>query len=511
MPQWNPYRGDGSYRNPILFADYSDPDVIRVGADFYLIASSFTCLPGLPVLRSRDLVGWELIGHAVPRLPPGEFFGRPQHGKGVWAPAIRHREGRFVIYYPDPDHGIYVVSAADPAGPWTAPHLVLGGKGLIDPCPIWDEEGHAHLIHAWAKSRSGINNKLTLHRMSRDGLRAEGSGVVAIDGDRFPGCHTLEGPKLYRRDGYWYVFAPAGGVATGWQCVFRSRKIEGPYEMRVVLAQGGTPINGPHQGAWVDAADGKSWFLHFQDRGPYGRIVHLQPMAWKEGWPVMGENRNAEGCGQPVPAHTLPVPGIAPVVPATSDDFLAGSPGLQWQWQANPRPEWLAAEACPGVLRLACGHAAGNLSASGALLLQKLPAPEFTVTCRLDFAAGQAGERAGIVVYGDDYAWLGLRCDADGWRLVHATCREATRGTAETVRFEAPVPGPVVTLRVEVGEGAVCRFAYSTDGSHFVAAGDESFAATVGRWVGAKVGLFAESQQGEGRSGVAEFGAFRVS
>lgn len=511
MPLWNPYGGDGSYRNPVIFADYSDPDVVRVGADFYLVASSFHCLPGLPILHSRDLVGWTLIGHAVPRLPPGDFFDRPQLGKGVWAPALRHRQGRFVIHYPDPDHGIYAVAAADPAGPWSAPHLVVGGKGLIDPCPIWDEAGNGHLIHGWAKSRAGINNRLTLRRLSPDGLRSDDPGTVVIDGDRHPGCHTLEGPKLYRRDGYWYVFAPAGGVATGWQCVFRSRRIGGPYEMRTVLAQGGTAINGPHQGAWVDAPDGSDWFVHFQDRGPYGRVVHLQPMGWQDGWPTIGERVNAAGCGQPVAGHRLPVPGILPALPATSDEFASGAPGMQWQWQANPRSEWTPAGAPSGALRLACGHAAGNLSAYGALLLQKLPAPALTATVRLDFAAALAGERAGLVVFGDDYAWIGLRRGEGGFRLVFATCADAQRGTAETVRFEAPLPGPQATLRVDVAEGALCRFSFSAAGGAFTPVAAEPFAAKAGRWVGAKVGLFAESQPGGTRSGVADFGPFRVS
>jgi beta-xylosidase len=268
--QWAPDRGDGSYRNPVLHADYSDPDVIRVGDDYYLTASSFSCTPGLPILHSRDLVNWTIVNHALPRQVPEDVFAGVQHGKGCWAPAFRHHDGKFWIYYPDPDFGIYAVTATDPAGAWSAPTLVKAGKGLIDPCPFWDDDGRAFLIHAWAKSRSGINNILTLQRLSSDGLRVEGEARTVVDGSALPGYTTLEGPKLHKRAGYYYVFAPAGGVQRGWQSVFRSRNIEGPYEARIVLRQGGSAINGPHQGAWVETGRGEDWFLHFQDKDAYG-------------------------------------------------------------------------------------------------------------------------------------------------------------------------------------------------------------------------------------------------
>ncbi len=153
---WVADQGDGTYRNPILYADYSDPDVIRVGEDFYLVASSFEAVPGIPILHSRDLVNWELIGHAFERQVPEDVFSTVQHGGGAWAPAIRYHGGEYSIYYPDPDRGIYVVKAKNAAGPWSAPLLIKAAKGWIDPCPFWDEDGKAYLIHALAASRSGV-------------------------------------------------------------------------------------------------------------------------------------------------------------------------------------------------------------------------------------------------------------------------------------------------------------------------------------------------------------------
>ena len=153
---WQADLGNGTYQNPILHADFSDPDAVRVGDDFWMTASSFSHVPGLPILHSKDLVNWELVNYALPRLVPESAFATPQHGKGVWAPAIRQHAGKFWIYYPDPDFGIYVVTADDPAGQWSAPVLVKGGKGLIDPCPLWDDDGRVYLVHAWANSRANV-------------------------------------------------------------------------------------------------------------------------------------------------------------------------------------------------------------------------------------------------------------------------------------------------------------------------------------------------------------------
>src|SRR6187455_681887 len=147
---WVSDLGNGNFKNPVLNADYSDPDAIRVGNDFYLVSSSFEDIPGLPVLHSYDLVNWTIIGHALKRQPPYDHFSTPRHGNGVWAPAIRYHNGEFYIYYPDPDFGIYLIKAKDMAGTWSEPILVYPGKGIIDPCPLWDDGGQAYLVHAFA-------------------------------------------------------------------------------------------------------------------------------------------------------------------------------------------------------------------------------------------------------------------------------------------------------------------------------------------------------------------------
>jgi len=336
-PPWNPNRPDGTFTNPVIHADYSDPDVVRVGPDYYMTASSFTAVPGLPILHSTDLVNWSLVNHALPRLVPEDVFRVPRHGAGVWAPAIRHHTGKYWIYYPDPDFGIYVITAADPRGEWSKPVLVKRGKGLIDPCPFWDDDGRGHLLHAFARSRAGFANVLHLNRLNDDATRVVDEGSVVVDGNQIPGYTTLEGPKFYKRNGWYYIFAPAGGVKQGWQSVLRARRVDGPYEHRIVLAQGATDINGPHQGALVDTPSGEWWFIHFQDAGAYGRIVHMQPVRWKDDWPVIGNDDDGDGCGEPRRSWPRPSLPQAPIAfPPSSDDF-GGRIGLQWQWQATRR------------------------------------------------------------------------------------------------------------------------------------------------------------------------------
>lgn len=510
---WSPDLGTGRYRNPVVYADYSDPDVVRVGDDYYMTASSFGHVPGLPILHSRDLVNWRIVNYALRRLPSPDFDA-PQHGNGVWAPSIRYHAGEFYIYYGDPDRGIYVVKARDPLGAWDPPVLVRSAKGWIDPAPLWDDDGNAYLVHAFARSRAGIKHRLHVNRMSPDGLRLLDDGTeVFMDSVRHP---TMEGPKFYKRGGWYYIYAPAGGVPTGWQTVLRSRSPLGPYEDRIVLAQGSTAVNGPHQGAWVDTRSGEQWFVHFQDRGPYGRIVHLQPMAWRpDGWPVIGRDADGDGTGEPVAEWRKPNVGRRgerPEVPQTSDEFDGERLGLQWQWQANEQPGWYALGAPRGSLRLTAQRFPADGSAlwgMPGLLLQKLPAPTFTATTRLTLAAGDSAAQAGLVVFGLDYAYLALRRTAGGApELVQARRTNADQPGAETETVASLATGTgTVYLRVEVGDGAVCRFAYSLTGrpDDFTAVG-EPFQAREGKWVGAKVGLFATGQGGT----YADFDFFRV-
>ena len=498
--KWVADLGNGYYKNPIIYADYSDPDIIRVGDDFYMTASSFTYLPGLPILHSKDLVNWEIINYAAKQLQ--ERYDTPQHGCGVWAPSIRYHGGRFYIYYGDPDLGIMMTSTTDIYGEWDPVICVKEGKGLIDTCPLWDDDGRAYIVHGYANSRCGIKSKLGLFEMNPDGKSVISEDKIIFDGT--VSHPTLEGPKFYKRNGYYYIMAPAGGVPTGWQTVLRSKSVDGPYEDRIVLRQGLTDVNGPHQGGWIELKSGESWFVHFQDVEVAGRIVHLQPVRWINDWPVMGENVDDGLCGQPVMIHKKPdVGGEYPVMTiATSDDFSSDKLGLQWQWQANPRDDWYSLTENPNHLRL---YAIGTKRAEDAtmwklpnVLTQLWQAPSMVTTVKVEIPKGVGRNKAALGVIGLEYGYIALKDDGT---VFFAKGDSETRDLLDR---EVCVADKVVTqnyvyLRTEViskqnGYTAKVTCSYSLDGEHFHTLGN--FMAKQGKWVGAKHAIFCEGEEG---------------
>lgn len=498
---WKADLGDGTYQNPILFADYSDPDVIRVGDTWYMTASSFNYVPGLPILISKDLVNWRLANYALERIPD-EKYDVPQHAKGVWAPAIRYHDGRFYIYYGMPDEGIFMVSTKDPLGRWDEPVTVLEGKGLIDPCPFWDDDGRAYLIHGYAKSRIGFKSYLGMFPLSVDGRSAIGEDHFIFDGvETQP---TIEGPKVYKRNGYYYILAPAGGVKTGWQTALRSKNIYGPYEEKIVMKQGNTVINGPHQGGLTDTVSGEEWFLHFQDRGLYGRIVHMQPVVWENDWPVIGVNAQ-DGCGEPCLTHTKPDIGAdgaqlleAPVSLEASDDFAASSLNLMWQWTGNPKESFYSLTERDGFLRLYALNPSGKKSAvlweCANVLTQKLVCPYFKATVCIYTEGLEPGGQAGMVMMGGHYAYMAVRNIGGNKTLVAVESYDGEDGVQEkTVVIRTLTENTEKTelsIAMEKGDqGSLFRMFYTLEGKEVSVPTD--FMPSDHTWVGAKIGLFA--------------------
>ena len=514
---WVSDEGNGMYRNPVLHADYSDPDVCAVGEDYFLTASSFNCTPGLPILHSKDLVNWKIVNYALKKVEPVEYYNEPRHGKGVWAPSIRFHEGMYYIYWGDPDFGIFMVKTRDPYGEWDAPVLVKAGKGMIDPCPLWDDDGRVYLAHAWAGSRAKFNSVLTVCELNKEGTAVISDPVLVFDGNDGVN-HTIEGAKFYKRNGFYYLFAPAGGVVSGWQLVMRSKDVYGPYEARIVMAQGKTDINGPHQGGWVDTPAGESWFLHFQDKGAYGRVLHLNPMKWVNDWPVIGVDKDGDGCGDPVSRYRKPKIGKTyPIeTPVESDEFDTRKLGLQWEWHANYQ-DVFGFTTNMGYARI-YGHELSphfkNFWEVPNLLMQKFPAEEFTATAKLKVSAKDDGQLSGLIIMGWDYSWIGVEKQGEKFLLKQAVCKDAEQGNLEQVstlavlepsrKFEAglfPNYEREIYIRVHVGKGAYCRFSYSLDGKKFTEAGT-LFKARQGKWIGAKVGMFSVTPHGKERGWV---------
>lgn len=514
---WVSDEGNGMYRNPVLHADYSDPDVCVVGEDYFLTASSFNCTPGLPILHSKDLVNWKIVNYALKKVEPVEYYNEPRHGKGVWAPSIRFHEGMYYIYWGDPDFGIFMVKTRDPYGEWDAPVLVKAGKGMIDPCPLWDDDGRVYLAHAWAGSRAKFNSVLTVCELNKEGTAVISDPVLVFDGNDGIN-HTIEGAKFYKRNGFYYLFAPAGGVVSGWQLVMRSKNVYGPYEARIVMAQGKTDINGPHQGGWVDTPAGESWFLHFQDKGAYGRVLHLNPMKWVNDWPVIGVDKDGDGCGDPVSRYRKPKTGKTyPIeTPVESDEFDTRKLGLQWEWHANYQ-DVFGFTTNMGYARI-YGHELSphfkNFWEVPNLLMQKFPAEEFTATAKLKVSAKDDGQLSGLIIMGWDYSWIGVEKQGEKFLLKQAVCKDAEQGNLEQVstlavlepsrKFEAglfPNYEREIYIRVHVDKGAYCRFSYSLDGKKFTEAGT-LFKARQGKWIGAKVGMFSVTPHGKERGWV---------
>jgi beta-xylosidase len=482
--------GQSNFVNPVLPFDYSDPDVIRVGNTYVLTASSFNHVPGLPLLTSTDLVHWKLVGHALTQLSPISHFQQVQHGGGVWAPAIRFHSNRYKIYYPDPDFGIYVTEARTLTGPWSAPKLVMRGKGIIDPCPFWDTDGNAYLAYALAGSRAGMKSMLFMQPMNSAGDTVQGQPVLIYDGHAQD--PTIEGPKLYKRNGFYYVFAPAGGVSTGWQLVLRSKHIFGPYERKVVMHQGKTAVNGPHQGAWVQTPKGEDWFVHFRDKDAFGRIMHLQPMAWKGDWPVIGTDSDGDGTGEPVHTSRYPdrLSGKAQSF-EEQDTFNGVHISPEWQWNANldfpnafPYQDRLQFFARPWSLS---EHR--NLWMFPNILLRKIYAGPAQIETSIDFSQLKMGERGGFILFGLDYRWIGVTRDSSGWRLQVGTCLQADKGTVEQVEEIALLQRSAVRFVVHINEQAQAIFHYQEMNQPLKRV-QTSFTAKPGKWVGAKWGYF---------------------
>ena len=503
---WSPDNGDGTYTNPVINADYSDPDVCvgPSGEDYYMTASSFNCIPGLPILHSTDLVNWEIIGHALKSLYTGEawlerYFSIPQHGAGVWAPSIRYHQGEYYIYWGDPDYGVYMVKTKDPAGEWENPVCVIEGQGYIDTTPLWDDDGRCYLVNGWANSRSKFASVLTVRELSADGTKAIGQPVIVFDGNGTEN-RTCEGPKFYKRDGWYWIMCPAGGVPTGFQLAMRSKSPYGPYEHKIVLAQGKTDINGPHQGGWVHTKYGEDWFLHFQDKEAYGRVVHLNPVDWSTGWPIMGKK------GEPVSTYKKPLSNTqhpsAINNPVESDEFNA--PVMQWQWHANYNEKFGVPTAF-GTFRIytyKLSEGWKNFWEVPNLLLQKTPADAFTVTAKLRMTSKADGQFGGLIMMGLDYSALVVRRIGKEFQLVQMTCKAADKGKAQTEEVLATLkptaadkidykPGihEDIYLRLKVKDSKV-QFFWSQNGKKFTNCGQE-FQMKEGKWIGAKFGFIA--------------------
>ncbi len=465
-------QGNGTYRNPVLNADYSDPDIIRVGEKYYMVASDFHFM-GMQVLESDDMINWHIISQIYKRFNYPGWDGNNHYAGGSWAPSIRHHAGRFYVYFCTPDEGLFMTSAEDARGPWDELHLVKAVGRWEDPCPLWDDDGNAYL----GRSQWGAG-PIIVHRMSADGRQLLDDGVTVYTGP------VAEGVKWLKREGHYYLIIPEGGVGGGWQTVLRSDNIYGPYEKRVVLEQGSTSVNGPHQGSLVDTPDGEWWFYHFQSTPVIGRVVHLQPARWRDGWPLMGVDIDGNGIGEPVEVWTNPMKTTsAPSLPVTSDDFASSQLSLQWQWNHNPVDDKWSLTARPGWLTLNA-IAADNLKTARNTLTQKVMGFASIATTLIDATALGSQASAGLLCMGRDYRAIGI-----GPEGIYTE----NNGQRTTISTQRPRR---LWLRLVMDSAANDhRFEYSIDGRRYQSAG-EPFKMSIGNWKGVRTGVYCYGSQG---------------
>jgi beta-xylosidase len=480
-------QGNGTYKNPILNADYSDPDVIRVGDTYYMVCSDFHYM-GMPILKSTDLVNWTIIAQVYNRLDVNtKYNNMDRYGGGSWAPSIRYHNKRFYVYFCTPDEGLFMTSALNPSGPWDPLTTVKAVQGWEDPCPFWDEDGNAYLGH----SRLGAG-PIIIHKMSTDGKQLLDSGKTVYEGP------VAEGTKIYKRNGLYYILIPEGGVGTGYQTALRSSNIYGPYERKVVLEQGKTAINGPHQGGWIETQKGESWFIHFQDAGAIGRITHLEPVTWQNNWPLIGIDNDGNGIGEPVAVFKKPLVSQKGVVsqPQMSDEFNHKALGFQWQWNHNPvDSNWRIAN---GYLWLRAMNATDNKHAKNTLT-QKLMGQKGIITTLLNTEDLQPGQKAGLCLLGNYIHEIGVIKTGDTLRLYADNNGKVTKGSKLDQKN--------IWLRIRVDlVSNITELQYSLNGNDFIKIGENCVLSNFNYWKGVRPALF--SYQVNGNPGTAKFNWF---
>lgn len=462
-------QGNGTYINPILNSDYSDPDVIRVGDKYYMVASDFHFI-GMQVLESEDLVNWKLISKVYDRFDFPEWEKNQRYAGGSWAPSIRYHDGKFWVFFCTPDEGLFMTTATDPEGPWEPLHLVKAVEKWEDPCPLWDDDGQAYL----GRSRHGAG-PIIIHKMSPDGKQLLDDGLTVYTGP------VAEGTKMHKWNGYYYISIPEGGVGEGWQTILRSKNIYGPYEKKVVLEQGTTPINGPHQGAIVDLPDNRWAFIHFQHDGALGRVTHLQPMHWENGWPVIGVDIDRNGIGEPVYSWKKPIESDRIYLPQTDDDFSDADLGLQWQFNHNPVNEAWSLTEKPGNLTLNALKAEGFWFARNTVT-QKIMGYVSEATVAMDFDRMVDGQRSGLACMSKISCLLGVRQE-DGKRILYWATDSEERDIAELEQSR-------IYLRVNIDiSGSTFQYSYSLNNIDFTPCGDKFFI-PFGHWKGCRIGMY---------------------
>ena len=446
--------GDGTYTNPLIYADFPDPDVIRVDSVYYMVSTTMFIFPGVTILKSCDLVNWEYCCNAVDRMdysPCYNLDGCNRYSHGQWATSMKYHQGTWYLLFITLDEGGFLCTAKKPEGPWELRRLP---RGFYDPGLFFDEDGRIYVAHGY--------NTIYITELDTN-FTAIDDDVLVYTGDIRPG---LEGCHVYKLNGYYYLYCTYGG-RDGFQVALRSKHIYGPYEQKIVIRDNGNLDTGLHQGALIETQTGEWWSIIFQDGGAFGRFPTLQPVTWIDEWPMVGVDGKGVGTwrkpdvGKEYPATTLP----------TSDEFTGTELGMQWGWNHNPDPAKWSLTQNPGHLRLATVSVASGLREARNTLTQRMFAyytrsVPTTATVKLDVSGMSSGDVAGLALFQDPYAYIGIRKVNGRHYVVMVKNGQSVDSTAITAS--------TIYLRAQADYGTSrASFAYSLDNQSFTEIGDE--------------------------------------
>ena len=485
-------QGDGTFKNPVLPADYSDIDAIRVGSDYYAISSTFQYSPGMVILHSKDLVNWRILGHAVADItqisPEMNWDRMNRYGRGIWAGSIRYHAGQFWLYFGTLNEGYFMTTAKNPAGPWTPLVPVMKADGWDDCCPFWDDDGQGYLVGSRCAPdpRDGIRYKIHLFKLTPDGKGLVPGFDVVIHQSQ-----GSEANKLYKWNGLYYHFFSEVKREGRVVMMGRAKAITGPYEVRQLQHVDRTKDREPNQGGIVQTEKGDWWFVTHQGTGAYeGRAMCLLPVTWHAGWPILGAI-GPDGIGVMVWQAQKPIGGCPIVAPQMSDDFNAAVLQPQWEWNYQPRQgKWSLTERA-GWLRL---HAfmpiqTGNLMKAGNTLTQRIMGTEGgEVTIKLDVSHMADGQAVGLCHYGQHYAWLGVTQSEGVRHITYSANGNQTRAST--------VNQPDVWLRSIISNAGSTTWAFSFDGKAFTASG-EKYKFEWANYRGDRIGIFSYNDKAD--------------
>jgi beta-xylosidase len=447
--------GDGTYTNPVIPADFPDPDVIRVGDTYYMVTTTMFVFPGVTVLQSYDLVNWEYCSNAVTRFdfsPCYDLDGCNRYSHGQWATSIKYHNGKFYLLFITLDEGGFLCSAVNPEGPWDLRKLP---RGFYDPGLFFDDDGRIYVAHGYSNiSITELDENFA--SLSKDSL--------VYTGDIRKG---LEGTHVYKMNGYYYLYCTYGGL-DGIQVALRSESIYGPYEQKVVIRDTTPGVTfGIHQGALIQTQTGEWWTMLFVDSGPFGRFPSLQPVTWVDDWPLAGvDGKGAITYRKPDVGNEYPVTELP-----TSDEFNDQSLGMQWGWNHNPDSTKWSLTQRKGYLRLTTAKVVSNLTEARNTLTQR-PFAKYdqiiptTGVTKMEIGYMKNGDIAGLAVFQSPYAYIAVKQENGLKQLVMVN-------DGETIDSVALKEKTVYLRTIASNSTKKTTFEYSLDNKEFTALGNE--------------------------------------